>query len=66
MIGVYVVAVVIVFWYFYPILAAKVIPYSEWYSHMWYKRLDLTGRNGAAVSRGGPARLASEVPFRIR
>ena len=36
-VGVYVVAVVIVFWYFYPILAAKVIPYSEWYSHMWYK-----------------------------
>jgi dolichyl-phosphate-mannose-protein mannosyltransferase len=36
LVGVYVVAVVILFWYFYPILAGKVIPYSEWYSHMWY------------------------------
>jgi dolichyl-phosphate-mannose--protein O-mannosyl transferase len=24
------------FWYFYPILAGQVIPYSTWLSHMWY------------------------------
>jgi len=35
-IGLYLVTVVILFFYFYPILSAKVIPYSEWYSHMWY------------------------------
>jgi dolichyl-phosphate-mannose--protein O-mannosyl transferase len=34
--GVYVVAVVVVFYYFYPILSDKVIPYSSWLSHMWY------------------------------
>jgi dolichyl-phosphate-mannose-protein mannosyltransferase len=34
--GVYVLAVLILFWYFYPILAGKVIPYSDWLSHMWY------------------------------
>ena len=36
MIGLYLVTVIILFWYFYPILSAKVIPYSEWLSHMWY------------------------------
>jgi dolichyl-phosphate-mannose-protein mannosyltransferase len=36
--GGYVLAVLIVFWYFYPILAGKVIPYSDWLSHMWYAR----------------------------
>jgi dolichyl-phosphate-mannose--protein O-mannosyl transferase len=36
--GVYVLAVLLVFWYFYPILAGKVIPYSDWLSHMWYSR----------------------------
>ncbi len=35
-VGVYVLAVVALFWYFYPILAGKVIPYSDWLSHMWY------------------------------
>jgi dolichyl-phosphate-mannose--protein O-mannosyl transferase len=35
-IAIYVVTVVILFFYFYPIMSAKVIPYSEWYSHMWY------------------------------
>jgi len=35
-IGLYLLTVVILFWYFYPILSAKVIPYSEWLSHMWY------------------------------
>jgi len=36
LVGLYVVTVVILFWYFYPILSAKVIPYSDWLSHMWY------------------------------
>jgi len=35
-VGAYVLAVLILFWYFYPILSAKVIPYSSWLSHMWY------------------------------
>jgi len=34
--GTYVLAVVALFWYFYPILAGKIIPYSSWLSHMWY------------------------------
>jgi dolichyl-phosphate-mannose--protein O-mannosyl transferase len=34
--GIYVVAVVVLFYYFYPILSDKVIPYSSWLSHMWY------------------------------
>ncbi len=34
--GVYVLAVLVLFWYFYPILAGKIIPYSDWLSHMWY------------------------------
>jgi dolichyl-phosphate-mannose--protein O-mannosyl transferase len=36
LVGVYVLAVLCVFWYFYPILAGKIIPYSDWLSHMWY------------------------------
>jgi dolichyl-phosphate-mannose-protein mannosyltransferase len=39
-VGAYVLAVLLMFWYFYSILAAKVIPYHDWYSHMWYR----TGR----------------------
>ena len=35
-IGLYLLTVIILFWYFYPILSAKVIPYSQWLSHMWY------------------------------
>ena len=35
--GIYVLAVLIVFWYFYPVLSGKVIPYADWYAHMWYK-----------------------------
>jgi dolichyl-phosphate-mannose-protein mannosyltransferase len=35
-IGLYLLTVIILFCYFYPILSAKVIPYSEWLSHMWY------------------------------
>ncbi len=34
--GGYVLAVLLLFWYFYPILSDKVIPYSSWLSHMWY------------------------------
>jgi dolichyl-phosphate-mannose--protein O-mannosyl transferase len=34
--GTYILAVLILFWYFYPILAGKIIPYSAWLSHMWY------------------------------
>jgi dolichyl-phosphate-mannose-protein mannosyltransferase len=34
--GVYVLAVLVLFWYFYPILAGKIIPYSDWLSRMWY------------------------------
>ena len=32
----YVLAVLILFWYFYPILAGQVIPYTSWLAHMWY------------------------------
>ncbi|HTW02786.1 MAG TPA: phospholipid carrier-dependent glycosyltransferase [Streptosporangiaceae bacterium] len=35
-VGFYLVAVVILFFYFYPIMTAQVIPYSDWFSHMWY------------------------------
>ena len=34
--GTYVLAVLILFWYFYPILAGRIIPYTSWLSHMWY------------------------------
>jgi dolichyl-phosphate-mannose-protein mannosyltransferase len=34
--GIYVLAVLISFWYFYPILTGQPIPYSDWLSHMWY------------------------------
>ena len=36
-VGAYVLVVVLMFWYFYPILGAKLIPYSDWLSHMWYR-----------------------------
>jgi dolichyl-phosphate-mannose-protein mannosyltransferase len=36
LVGIYVLAVLVLFWYFYPILAGKIIPYSEWLSHVWY------------------------------
>ena len=36
-VGAYVLAALIMFWYFYPIVAAKVIPYPDWLSHMWYR-----------------------------
>jgi len=36
-VGAYVLCVLIMFWYFYAILAGKVIPYPDWLSHMWYR-----------------------------
>ncbi|OAA25250.1 Dolichyl-phosphate-mannose-protein mannosyltransferase [Frankia sp. EI5c] len=35
-VGVYLVIVVLLFAYFYPILAAEVIPYSSWRMRMWF------------------------------
>jgi dolichyl-phosphate-mannose--protein O-mannosyl transferase len=35
--GTYVLAVLILFWYFYPILAGHIIPYSSWFARMWYR-----------------------------
>jgi len=35
--GAYLLIVLLMFRYFYPILAGKVIPYTDWYAHMWYK-----------------------------
>jgi dolichyl-phosphate-mannose-protein mannosyltransferase len=34
--GTYLLAVLVMFRYFYPILAAQIIPWSSWYSHMWF------------------------------
>ena len=36
-VGAYVLCVLLMFWYFYAILAGKVIPYHDWYSRMWYR-----------------------------
>jgi dolichyl-phosphate-mannose-protein mannosyltransferase len=36
-VGAYVLCVLLMFWYFYSILAAGVIPYHDWYNHMWYR-----------------------------
>ncbi|MEP7024847.1 MAG: phospholipid carrier-dependent glycosyltransferase [Actinomycetota bacterium] len=35
--GAYLLAVVANFYYLYPVLAAKVIPYTSWLSRMWYR-----------------------------
>jgi dolichyl-phosphate-mannose-protein mannosyltransferase len=37
--SVYVLAVLVLFGYFYPILTGQPIPYSDWLSHMWYQGL---------------------------
>jgi dolichyl-phosphate-mannose-protein mannosyltransferase len=37
--GAYVLAVVILFWYFYPIMTGTIIPYPDWLSHIWYQGL---------------------------
>jgi dolichyl-phosphate-mannose--protein O-mannosyl transferase len=34
--GTYLLAVLLMFRYFYPVLAGSVIPYSSWLSHMWF------------------------------
>jgi dolichyl-phosphate-mannose-protein mannosyltransferase len=37
LVGAYVLCVLLMFWYFYAILAGKVIPYPDWLAHMWYR-----------------------------
>ena len=34
--GAYLLAVLLNFFYLYPVLAAKVIPYSSWLARMWF------------------------------
>ena len=36
-VGAYLLGVLIMFWYFYAILAAEVLPYPDWLSHIWYR-----------------------------
>ena len=36
-VGAYVLCVLLMFWYFYSILAGQVIPYQDWLHHMWYR-----------------------------
>jgi dolichyl-phosphate-mannose-protein mannosyltransferase len=36
-VGAYVLCVLLMLWYFYSIMAAQVIPYPDWLSHMWYR-----------------------------
>jgi dolichyl-phosphate-mannose-protein mannosyltransferase len=36
-VGAYVLCVLLMFWYFYSILAGQAIPYHDWLSHMWYR-----------------------------
>src|SRR6476660_4443404 len=36
-VGAYVLVVLIMFWYFYPLLAAEIISYQDWWSHIWYR-----------------------------
>jgi dolichyl-phosphate-mannose-protein mannosyltransferase len=36
-VGAYLLCVLLMFWYFYPILAGSIIPYDDWLSHMWYQ-----------------------------
>ena len=35
--GAYLLIVLLMFYYFYPVFAAKVIPYPDWLAHMWYR-----------------------------
>ena len=35
--GAYLIIVLLMFYYFYPVFAAKVIPYTDWIAHMWYR-----------------------------
>jgi hypothetical protein len=36
-VGAYLLCVLLMFWYFYPILAASIISYADWWSHIWYR-----------------------------
>jgi dolichyl-phosphate-mannose-protein mannosyltransferase len=36
-VGAYMLCVLLMFWYFYSILAGQVIPYQDWLHHMWYR-----------------------------
>jgi dolichyl-phosphate-mannose-protein mannosyltransferase len=36
-VGAFLLTVLFMFAYFYPIMAGKVIPYTDWLSHMWYR-----------------------------
>jgi dolichyl-phosphate-mannose-protein mannosyltransferase len=36
-VGAYILCALIMFWYFYSILAGGVIPYQQWLDHMWYQ-----------------------------
>ena len=36
-VGSYVLCVLLMFWYFYAVLAGQVLPYESWLSHMWYQ-----------------------------
>jgi dolichyl-phosphate-mannose--protein O-mannosyl transferase len=36
-VGTYVLCVLLMFWYFYAVLAGQIIPYESWLSHMWYR-----------------------------
>jgi dolichyl-phosphate-mannose-protein mannosyltransferase len=36
-VGAYILCVLIMFWFFYAILAGQVIPYHTWLDHMWYQ-----------------------------
>jgi len=36
-VGAYVLVVLIMFWYFYPLLAGQIISYQDWWSHIWYR-----------------------------
>ena len=37
LVGAYLLCVLLMFWYFYPILAAKTITYQDWWNHIWYR-----------------------------
>jgi dolichyl-phosphate-mannose-protein mannosyltransferase len=37
LVGAYILGVLFMFLYFYPLLGAQVIPYVDWYHHIWYR-----------------------------
>jgi dolichyl-phosphate-mannose-protein mannosyltransferase len=36
-VGAYVLVALIMFWYFYPLLAGGIISYQDWWNHIWYR-----------------------------